>query len=212
MILTVPTKTDHQSDYSSEEPTKVDSQETADGGGADAELSLISLYMHEDQAESDIDLGTSPPTGNLHRSASCPLHASPPRPLSPNSLREFDSFKFRIRLRRINRQVRPTHALGLVTFHLCCLPSTFQLHHDNPSTGPETIPFDTPFNMYHFPTNPALYAQYHQHMAEYHSRPLRQLLDPSECPIGSEPDLRARPYNAVVLIENVSLPHISPLI
>ncbi|KAJ5367964.1 uncharacterized protein N7496_007724 [Penicillium cataractarum] len=190
-------------DQEDAEQTRANPQKTADGDGGDAELSLISLYMHEDQADSEIDFWTSSSTGNLRRSASCPLLDSPPRPLSPTSLREFHNLKFLVRLRRINRQVRATHTSYLVTYHLCRLPSTFEIHHDTPSIRPESIPFDTPFNMYHFPTNPALYAQYHQHMADYHSRPLQRLLDPSECPIGSEADLRARPYNAVVLIENI---------
>jgi hypothetical protein len=113
-----------------------------------------------------------------------------------------------MRLARLNRQSGPTAPSDIVIYHISSYPSAFFLHHDTPSTEPETIPFDTPFNMYHFPVNPVLSAQYHQWMAEYHSRPLHRLLDPSECPIGIEADLRARTHNAVVLIEDVSLPDI----
>lgn len=44
-------------------------------------------------------------------------------------------------------------------------------------------------------------------MATYHQRELDQVLDPVECPIGSDAETCFRACYPVVLIENVSLPH-----
>lgn len=42
-------------------------------------------------------------------------------------------------------------------------------------------------------------------MAEFHARSLSQILEPAAIPIGTDVGLRVRPYNSVVLVENVSL-------
>jgi hypothetical protein len=101
---------------------------------------------------------------------------------------------------------------------LSSLPPSSQLRHnlalDTTSSGPEIIPLEL-FNMYHFPEPADAAYQYQIQMVTYHQRLLDQVMAPAEwaeCPIGSDAETCFRTRYAVVLIENVSLPHVLLLI
>lgn len=63
----------------------------------------------------------------------------------------------------------------------------------------------SPSEMYHFPQPADFQATHLWRMAEFHARSLSQILEPAAIPIGTDVGLRVRPYNSVVLVENVSL-------
>lgn len=66
--------------------------------------------------------------------------------------------------------------------------------------------------MYHFPQPADFQATHQWRMAEFHARSLNQILEPAAIPIGTDAGLRVRPYNSVVLVENVSLPLTFPVL
>lgn len=65
--------------------------------------------------------------------------------------------------------------------------------------------------MYHFPQPPDFQATHQWKMAELYARSLSEILEPAAIPIGTDAGLRVRPYNSVVLVENVRLPHTFPV-
>lgn len=166
-------------------------------------LSLICFYMQEENR-----VVTPTTAGNIPRPASCPPLQTCSPTISSLALRQLI---FRIKLIVLDHHFESTPSLDRVSHYLASLPQTFPLHHhSSPDAVAAGEAINTAFNMYHPPVNPDIQAQYDQQMVEYHSRLLNQAMTPSECPIGSEAEIQLRPHYAVVLIENVSLPHVLP--
>lgn len=114
------------------------------------------------------------------------------------------------------------HRLCELSLQHHCLPSYFssffsslpqppKLPHDlaldTSCSGPDLISSVPQFEMYHLPLPLDARRQYQMQMANYHQRQLDEVLAPGECPIGSDAETCFRAHRAVVLIENVSLPH-----